>query len=221
MYVPVLFVTEAAVSAPPSTSRFQRLVGFVQRLIDYGKELAAAFQRGEIPLDPADPGSAAHRFGTRDLRIVLARIARGLLLAEALQARLTRRGDPSEAPPRAAAAPRSETRAPRERAPRPETDREPDPDNLPTAEMIAEAIRHRPVGAVLADICRDFGITPPHPAWREMFEFIICYGGQLVPLFKDTAARLSRVPPPVPPADVPLGIWPVCTGPPWPPAIAA
>jgi hypothetical protein len=203
-------------------ARFQRLVGFVRRLIDYGRELAASFQRGEIPRDPADPRDAAHRFGTRDLRVVLARIARGLLLAEALDARLTRRHNtPGTPPPARAAASSSPARASGKRPPRPETDREPDPDNLPTAEMIAEAVRRRPIGAVLADICRDFGITPNHPAWQEAFELLISYGGQLAPLISDVMARMRRVRVPLLlPAFVP-GVRPVCTGPPWPAPIAA
>lgn len=209
-------------SAPTSASRFQRLVGFVRRLIDHGRELAASFQRGDISLDPADPADAARRFGTRDLRIVLARIARGLLLAEALCARLTRRGNRPEAPPSPrAAAPRSPACASGTRPPRPATDREPDPDNLPTAEMIAEAIRHRPVGAVLADICRDFGIIPSHPAWREMFEFIICCDGNLAPLISDLTARMHRVRVPLSLDAYVRAIKAVCTGPPWPAPVAA
>ncbi len=211
-----------APSAPPSAAYFQRLVRFVRRLIDYGRELAASCQRGEISLDPANPTDAAHRFGTRDLRIVLARIARGLLLAEALHARLTRRGNQPEAPPAArAAAPRSAGCAPATRPPRPDTAREPDPDNLPTAEMIARAIRHRPVGAVLADICRDFGIIPSHPAWREMFEFLICSGGSLAPLISDFMARTHRVWVPLSPDACVRAIRAVCTGPPWPAPVAA
>ena len=189
--------------APISASRFQRLVGFVRRLIDYGSALAASVRRGDISLDSANPADAAHRFGTRDLRILLARIARGLLLAEALWARLT-----------ATATGRQHRNRPA--PPRPETDREPDPDNLPTAEMIAEAIRRRPVGSVLADICRDFGIIPSHPAWREMFEFLICYDGNLAPLINDFSARMHRVRVPLSLEAYKLAIKAVCTGPPWP-----
>ena len=38
---------------------------------------------------------------------------------------------------------------------------------LPTpAEITADQVRRRPIGAVLADICRDLGITTDHPLWR-------------------------------------------------------
>jgi hypothetical protein len=211
-----MFMSLAA-STRTQAARFQRLVGFVRRLIGYGRELAASFQRGETPLDPADPRDAAYRFGTRDLRIVLARIARGLLLAEALEIRLARRGNgPGTQPPTRATACPSPARASGKRPPRPETDREPDPDNLPTAESIAEAVRHRQIGAVLADIRRDFGITPNHPAWQEAFGLLISYGGQLAPLIRDVMARMRRVRVPLPPAAFALGMRPVCTGPPWP-----
>jgi hypothetical protein len=121
-------MSDAASTRTPA-ARFLRLVGFVRRLIDYGRELAASFQRGEIPLDPADPRDAAHRFGTRDLRIVLARIARGLLLAEALDARLARRGNGPDN--RLVPAPQ---RVPRRHAPPPNAlrDRRPTANPIPT-----------------------------------------------------------------------------------------
>jgi hypothetical protein len=47
---------------------------------------------------------------------------------------------------------------------------------LPTEEEIAAEVRRRPVGAVIADICRDLGIAPGRldPAfWRELSHAVI------------------------------------------------
>jgi hypothetical protein len=74
---------------------------------------------------------------------------------------------------------------------------------------------------VIADICRDFGITPSHPAWQEAFGLLISYGGQLAPLISDVMARVRRVRVPMPPAAFVPGIRPACTGPPWPAPAAA
>ncbi len=51
---------------------------------------------------------------------------------------------------------------------------------LPTPEQIAALLRRRPVGAVLAEICRDLGILPGHlepELWRELHRAITEYGG--------------------------------------------
>ena len=77
----------AAANAPdPPTqpSRSARLLGLVRRLIDYGKELAATIRERIV----ADPISGRCGFGTVDVGLILARIARGLHRANALEARL-------------------------------------------------------------------------------------------------------------------------------------
>jgi hypothetical protein len=61
---------------------------------------------------------------------------------------------------------------------------------LPTSEQIAADIRRRPVGAVIADICRDLGILPGHKLWRELSLAIIDHGGSLVRLSEDIFKRL-------------------------------
>src|SRR5271157_2150271 len=105
------------------------LLGLVRRLIDYGKQLAAALQQ------PATSPSSAARFaGPINIGLLLARIACGLQRAAALEARLLRRarGEEAEtpAPTRAAASPR-QPRAAQPAAARPATDADP---RLPTPE---------------------------------------------------------------------------------------
>src|SRR5690242_11792001 len=62
-----------------------RLLSLVRQLIDYGRHLAASLQEGS---SAADIATAIHRFGTRDIALILARITRGLLRAAALEADL-------------------------------------------------------------------------------------------------------------------------------------
>ena len=173
----------AAASTPTPTtepSRSGRLLNLVRKLIDYGRELAATIRQRTA----AEPLFAKVRFGTADLALVLARIARGLLLANALEARVLQRAahlDAGRRPARARSAPN---------APAALRVAEADPRlaNLPTAEQIAAEVRRRPIGAVIADICRDLGILPgllDRAFWDELSRAIIRHGGSLARLVKD------------------------------------
>ena len=71
---------------------------------------------------------------------------------------------------------------------------DPRPTRLPTPEDIAAEVRRRPIGAVIADICRDLGIVPSHPLWRELPLAIIANGGNLATLVKDILNRLFPFP---------------------------
>ena len=156
-------MSDAEAAPDPKPSRASGLLGLVRQLIDYGRQLATTF-RGN-----------PHPFGASDIALILAHITRGLLRAEALEARIIRnaaRLDAEPAPPRAAshrqspparAAPPTDTAASGE-ALVPGLTR----DRLPTPEQIAAEVRRRPIGAVIADICRDLGIMPNHPLWREL-----------------------------------------------------
>jgi hypothetical protein len=62
--------------------------------------------------------------------------------------------------------------------------------DMPMAEEIAAALRHRPAAAVIADICRDLGIVPAHPLWGEVMTVLSGHGGNFLKFFKDAMARL-------------------------------
>jgi hypothetical protein len=57
-------------------------------------------------------------------------------------------------------------------------------DRMPTAAEIAADVRRRPVGVVIAELGRDFGIMPCHPLWRELSEAVMFNGGSLAALSK-------------------------------------
>jgi hypothetical protein len=162
----------------PEPSRVGRLLGLVRRLIEYGKQLATTFQQPGADLS----FPAVLPFGTRDVRLILARIACGLQRASALEARLLRRAAHLDAGPRPSGTP--SPRTPRAAPPAARLAAQADPRLalLPTAEQIAADVRRRPIGVVIADICRDLGIMPGHldrAFWDELSHAIIAYGGNL------------------------------------------
>ena len=99
---------EANAPDPPTQpSRSANLLGLVRKLIDYGRELAATIRQRAF----TDPGPVITCFGTADVALILARIARGLHRADALEARLIRNADRLDAAPRGCL-PRKTPRAP-------------------------------------------------------------------------------------------------------------
>ena len=164
-------------------SRTSRLLGLLRKLIDYGLELACSLQQNPAV---ATLVTVALHFGTRDIARILARITRGLQLAGELEAKLVRRPLPEtvaqdffrmpvDRKPRSA-----RTAAPRAQLP-----------DMPTAEEIAAALRDRPAGEVIADICRDLGIVPAHPLWGEIMMVVTEFGGNFMRLFKNVMDRLT------------------------------
>lgn len=194
-----------------------RLLGLVRRIVDYGRDLMATLQRQNTPTPSSD---VARRFGTWNLTLIIARIAHGLRLAAALEARLVRRPPVQEKPhnsnpdrPTAPVRPKLVGPRPaRPRPARPEVTTQPDdtsalPHALPTVEEIAALIRGRPPGAVIVEICRDLGINATHPLWPEIRDAIIQYNGSLALMLK---AWLRWSPDYLanPPDDLPIPDWP-------------
>jgi hypothetical protein len=209
-----------ATDPPTQPSRSASLLGLVRKLIDYGRELATTIRQRVL----TDPTSVRCCFGTADVALILARICRGLHRANALEARLLSNAHRLDAAPRGAASPRA-PRAPRPAA-APSTDETdarlihlPAPDKLATRldPVVAAKIRRQPIGAVIADICRDLGIMPSHPLWRELQIAIIRECGNFAGLVKDVleqAFPIAAIAPPGSPAPPPRFVGPVRTGPP-------
>src|SRR5271157_4975159 len=186
-----MFMSAAAETPAPTTqlSRSGRRLNLVRKLIDYGKELTATIRERTA----TEPLFATIRFGTTDLALILARIARGLLLADALEARVLQRAAHLDVGPRRGRA-RSAPRAPA--APR-VAEADPHLAGLPTPEQIAAEVRRRPIGAVIADICRDLGVVPGHfdrAFWDELSRAIIRHGGSLARLVADILDRACPLP---------------------------
>ncbi len=188
----------AATTTQPSTTppaadtptRAQRLLDLVRKLIDYGRQLAATFQQAGPDTAPAVHPRA---FGTSDIGQILAGILRGLHRAQELEARVVRTAARLDAGPAPITA-----SAPRNPRATPATPPDTGPTQIPTLEQITAEVRRRPIGAVIADICRDLGILPSHPLWRELSIAIIRYGGSLAALVNDLLDRLFRQDPAAP-----------------------
>ena len=185
----------ADTSAPPPPGRSGRLLALVRALIDYGKHLAATLRQHATANDISD---LACRFGTSNLQLILARIAQGLHRAQLLEERITRTAARLDAEPQSkpAASPRAPHAPACEPQPPSPPEAQPQPTDtasllaaLPTPEQIAAKVRRQSIGVVLADICRDLGITPSHPLWSELHLAMNRYGGNYLRLVME---RLDR-----------------------------
>ena len=165
-----------------AAARASRLLGVVRALIAFGQHLSEVL----LHRDPSEnPIRLIRHFGVATVAEIVARVGYALRLAMALEARLSRWVSKPPIPRAVAAAP---ARARAQAAPRvkrdPDAD-EPPPDPLPSVEEIARMIRNRPVGDVIVDICRDFGIAANHPLFREVYDALLFYTGSTM--------RLARV----------------------------
>ncbi len=213
--------------AAPLSTRATRLLGVLHALIAFGKQLADVLQRD--PLDAEASFGVIHRFGTLRIKFMLARITRGLLLAEALQAKLARRADRPD-PVRTPRAPREPSSPRKPRSPRANTPQPNSDDSLfaslPTAEEIAEQLRTRPVHAVLHEICSNLGIVPSDKLWRDIVNVLTENRGSFLKFWNDALDRsaiTNFIPPdtPINPAMLlqrreprPITVGLVSTGPP-------
>ncbi len=185
------------------------LLALVRTLIAYGRAALAPLAARN---NPVPPPAVALRFGCLSLTVIIARITRGLMIAAALEQRLRRRTPSRDAPPSAGPArptgaargadqgsdplrPARPPAGPRPaRAKRPSIDPDAElPDRLPTAQEIAERLRHRPAGAVIVEICRDLGIGTSHPLWPEIQRAIIRFGGNPLHLLRVWHQRIETL----------------------------
>ena len=66
-------------------------------------------------------------------------------------------------------------------------------EGLPSAADIAAQVRRRPIGAVIAEICRDLGIPPGMPTpeqWVELSDTIISFGGNIARFVRGLPGRI-------------------------------
>ena len=172
-------------AVPAKPSRSAVLLHIVRALIDIGRERLAALRSQPGPEETHAIGCA---FGTFNVALIIARILRGLRIAAALEHRVIAIASGLDTPPRPrAGATRSAPRPPK-RPKRPDAD---DDARMPTDQEIAEMLRHRPIGAVLVDICADLGIGIGHPIWHELQSVIIDHGATPEPIMTRTFQRLN------------------------------
>lgn len=173
--------TTADPPSQPGPGRFAPVLSLIRKLIDYGAQLAAAFRQ---PNPNTDLEQIARGFGTHDVSHILARIVRGLQRAAMLEAKLIRLDALPEPLPKAPARLRQPEEPSTRRGPSPAT-----PAHLLTPSQIAVQVRSGTIGATIANICRDLGILPCHPLWRELRQAIVKYEGNVTRLIREILNR--------------------------------
>jgi len=176
-----------------------RLLQVLHWIIGYGMHCATTLQKRSAE----EFRSFAERYRDGGFNEILTRIKRGLMLAAALEEKLRKRAKTGRdvapvdvryatpRPDRAADATSKRTRVRHTKIV------DMPPDRLPTAEQIAAELRRRPLGAVLADICRDLGLRPDdltEAQWKELHDLILRYGGDPISvMFAERFLRLRRM----------------------------
>lgn len=147
------------------------VLAVVRVLLAYGNHMLATLERRATQRSFS---VIAQCFGTARLSVILVRLTRGVRRALALQRVLLARAaggqdlvaeqanryrNPREPSSASAADSQSDSRKPGS-GPRADPDELLHPSNLPSVEEYEAEIRHQSVGQVIADICRDLGVSP-------------------------------------------------------------
>jgi hypothetical protein len=187
--------------------RIAQILPIVRILLAYGRHLASSLEERATARNFS---VIAQCFGTAKLPVISAQIYRGILRAIALErlllARAARGLDLTILAPRtraprnppadqdAASAPAAPDTALRP-ARRPAVDRSHDPDHYPTMAEIEAEVQRRPIGRVIADICRDLGVRPglcDGGLWNDIFEVMRGYRGNFTGYARDMYRRKTR-----------------------------
>jgi hypothetical protein len=170
----------------PIPSRIGQVLTLVRWLFDYGKVLLATLQQ---PPPAPDFVILAAPFGTLDPAVITARILCALRRIIALEARLQQHA----ATGRDLVVASLYQRAARKRTPcEAQEPVEETPEGLPTMEQIEAEVRRKPIGRIIADICRDLGITPgvlSRATLNEVIAAIAGYGGSYARYCRDMMKR--------------------------------
>ena len=195
---------------PAAPTRSAQLLTLVRKLIDFGKDLLTTLQT---------PATAVHvilRFGNLNVDMILARIRHALDLAVGLEQRVLKSAASMdrERPPPAA-------KPDQPAAPTPHQDDAPPQQRLPTAEQILRRMRRQSIGAVLAEICRDFEIINGDKLWLPIVWAVHAHRGPTLRMLRDMLKRVRRTgyyvpdPPRSPPPAITVSqILAFSTGPP-------
>ncbi len=165
------------------------VLAVLQILLTYGNHLLATLERRAAQRSFA---TIAQCFGTARIPVILARLTRGIRRALALQRVLLARAAtgndlvPEQPAPYRPSRERSSAAADGRQRQTPDTAGRPDPEEptdlttIPTIAQLEAEIRGQSVGRVIADICRDLGVSPFHCEARfaeSLHQAVTTYGG--------------------------------------------
>ena len=173
---------------PVEASRSSRLLTLIRGMIALGHALLATLDR---PMGDRGRRDTLLRFGTRNLDLIVARILRGIAIAQALEQRIlriARRMDKPREPGLAA------VRTSGGRAKKPASWSQEDDDagllaELPTVEEIAERVRKQPIASVIEDICRDLCIDASDPLFQDVMDALGLCGTRIVRVLDKVLGR--------------------------------
>jgi len=169
----------------PVPRNIAALLVIVRTLLAFGRRLSATLERRAAKRSFS---LIAQFFGTARLAVIRARIARGILRAEALEQLLLAlaAGDDllpcepvwrPEREPRPPALRQATGRAANRPGPSPKPE---ESLELPTPEQMQADVRRGAIGQAIADICRDLGVAPglcDSGFWTRLHQSIRLYGG--------------------------------------------
>ena len=168
--------------AAPTRSGF--LLTLVRKLMDFGINLGRALH-GNPSTETA--AMVKSRFGMHDVRMILGRILHALRLAGELEGRIMKSAGRLDRPPRPHAV------RPAPDRPAKAVTREPSLGaSLPTVGQIAARLRQKPIGAVIAEICYELGITFGDEPWLEILQAVDSNGSGAIRLMRDVRTRDRR-----------------------------
>ena len=163
------------------------LVCLVFNLVEHGRDLAFTFR--DHVREPGF-GLTGRLFGTTDIYVIGTCMRRGVMRSVALYKVLWERSDRD---PRVRFPPLRRDRTPPNQGDATAKPKTPVKDTrpkwwqtrdlayLPTEAEVADEARRRPAGAIVADICLDFGMTPENAGalWDQLLAPIARFGGSL------------------------------------------
>jgi hypothetical protein len=182
----------------PAPANIAQILHILHILLGYGRHLADTIERRA---GARGFSVIARYFGTAKVAVILAHLYRGIMRAVVLERRLLARAArgrdlvvpplrvrperkaepvPEAGMPQAAPAEPEARMAAPVRTPRADPDAPLDLAHLPTMEQLAAEDRRRPIGRVIADICRDLGVSPGLCAgsfWTELSDALTKYRG--------------------------------------------
>ena len=169
---------------PPSPTRSGFLLSVIRKIIIFATTLRLDL------LSPETADQVKNRFGTWNGEWILSRIQRALRIAGALEQRVIDSARSLDRPRRKPAEP-LEPEEPFPLQPD-EPTIAPTARRLPSAQQLARRFRREPIGAVVAELCRELQIIAEDKLWLQILAVTTDYRGAPYRMMRDMRKRIER-----------------------------